>query len=212
MEHTKQWIAVGALTVLAAAAAVPRLIGSGEVSQGDLPGGPVAGYEAGDVVFHAGFGARASIENAGAAAMPEERPSGLLGSIEAALERLERGLGRPVESAPLPAALPVERASTAARTGAGGTRNARERLEDFFSRHPLRGVLLSSSGDTLLFEGGSVRVGHELAGTGWTLAEVDGAGGLFVNGASRQRVDLPMGRGPSAAFPSGRGATWQGAQ
>jgi hypothetical protein len=108
------------------------------------------------------------------------------------LQRLERGLGNPLEGERVPAPLPLaEPTDTAARRPAGTSQLARERLSDFLSERPVRGVLLSEAGDGLLLRGGSLRVGDPLADTGWTLLEVDANGAVFASGASRQRVDLP---------------------
>lgn len=196
----------GALAVCSALYAVPQLAGPGALPF--LGAAGAAGAESelpvDDGFFASGFdGVTAGSAAAGGTALVPSR--GLAAQLEQALQRMER-VDRGTASADAvqaPVALRVEpkaenNTSATSRARDESEARAREALQAYLVRHPVRGTILGGSGSALLLDGIRLGLGDTLGQSGWVLAEVDNSGAVFTSGHQRVRTDLP--RGPRASF------------
>lgn len=189
----------GALAVCSALYAVPQLVNPASLPF--LAAEPEAEQPEDDGFFASGFEGVAA-GNAGSVGIgsPSTSHRGLAAQLEQALSRMERvGRGTTNVDGPAPAvelrlesqAEPTASASSRAREESEA--RARESLHSHLARHPVRGAVLGGSGSVLLLQGMRLAPGETLGLSGWSLAEVDNKGAVFVSGRQRVRADLPRG-------------------
>lgn len=203
----------GALALCSALYAVPQLAGPGTLPFLGAAGATQTESElpVDDGFFASGFDGvtPGSASPSGAASLPSR---GLAAQLEQALQRMERADrgSTTLNGAPSSVELRLE---PKAESGASATSRARdefeararEALQTYLARHPVRGAILGGSGSALLLDGIRLGLGDTLGPSGWILAEIDANGAVFSSGHQRVRADLP--RGPrasiAAAAPTG---------
>lgn len=189
----------GALAVCSALYAVPQLVNPaslpflGAESEVDQPKD--------DAFFASGFDgvAAGNVDSVGIGS-PNGSSRGLAAQLEQALSRMERA-GRATTSVDVLApAVELRMESQSEPTASASSRAreesdflTREMLHSYLTRHPLRGAVLGGSGSVLLLQGMRLATGEALGLSGWSLAEVDNRGAVFVSGRQRVRADLPRG-------------------
>ncbi|MBI1379889.1 MAG: hypothetical protein GC161_02230 [Planctomycetaceae bacterium] len=218
MPQKNRILLYGALALCTALYAVPQLAGPGTLPFLGAAGatGTDSELPVDDGFFASGFdGVTPGSASPGDAASLPSR--GLAAQLEQALQRMERvdrGSSRAIGAQPS-----VElRVEPKADSGASATSRARdefeararEALQTYLARHPVRGAILGGSGSALLLDGIRLGVGDTLGQSGWILAEVDHTGAVFSSGHQRVRADLP--RGPRASIATAVPAGAQGGQ